>query len=167
MRAGRRLMAVWLLAGLFWACQQDELSKPPDERHIAATVAMAQSYHAQVDIALEQGERREAKAALEALVEALTAADMQHPVVGDLALDAHGRLARLWEEEGEVDLALAVIERGLSSAGPRGEQSVFAGYLLQMRGDLLRSQGDDLGAVEAHRQAILIFKSILERQREE
>ena len=171
-RAWRR----WVLSGLavlglllsaLVACYEPA---PPEElvsqKHaLAAMVGIAQSYHAQADIAAERGDLVGAGEAMRALINELAGYPEEHRERIELSLDAHGRLARILMEQGENEAALDVIDEGLSFAGEAAAESLFAGYLLQARGDALRAIGDDRGAVQAHKDAILIFKALLDSAR--
>ena len=98
------------------------------------------------------------------LVKALAESNVQHRERLELGMDAYARLARILMDEGKLEDALGAANDGLAFGAEVADDSLFAGYLHQIKGDILRTRGDDRGAVDAHKEAITVFKAILDAQ---
>lgn len=170
----RHLMLVGLLLGAWVACDtsptdtgacgETATARDPETQRLQALLALVQSFHAQADVAAAAEDLPRAEASIQALIQTLNASTLEHPERLDFLLDAYGRLARLQWQQAQPDRALATVSEGLALAPDDPKPRLFRGYLLQLRGDLLRSKGDDRGAVEAHKEAIQLFKAILDKQ---
>ena len=165
----KRFFLAVVMFGMLVSCadttSEPQASPPPDQSG-PALVAMAHSYHETADLALEQNDLKGAKAAMQSLIQDLDSYQSPLDETLNLQLDAHARLARLTLNEGDAEAALKVADEGLAKAGNYANSSIFGGYLQQIRGDALRAQGNPAGAVEAHAQAIRIFKALLEKTQE-
>ncbi len=127
----------------------------------AALLSLAEGHHKRADIALRQGQRDDAKAEMNALL------DTAEPLRGaaaesyDVIFDGATRLARMHLEDEALDEAEQVARRGLVGEA-EAPPSLFRGYLHQVLADILEKRGDLRGAVEQHGEAIVIFKAILD-----
>ena len=160
-----RLLAVLLvfMALAMGACHEPPPADLAQENHTApAMAAMAESYHELADVAVESGDLDGAAQAMRDLVDSLGGSERAESATRELGMDALGRLGRILIDQDRQDEALIVADQGLAFGGDLSESSSVAGYLHQLRGDVLRSAGDDRGAVEAHKAAIMVFKHILE-----
>lgn len=160
-----RLFAVLLtlLCLLMAGCQEDQFGGDPNES-VPAMVAMAQSYHEQADIAVQSNDLEAAEAAMVELVGALDSLTLEHRERLEIGMDAYARLARIRMDQGDLQGAYDAANQGLLFGEEAADNSLFAGYLHQIRGDILRARGDDRGAVDAHKDAITVFKKILDSQ---
>ncbi|OIP29048.1 MAG: hypothetical protein AUK47_28405 [Deltaproteobacteria bacterium CG2_30_63_29] len=163
-RAALQLLIALASLGFMSGCYEGPAPALLSDQTTEAAMAMAQSYHTQADIAVENNDLQSAANAMTELIEALERTSKRQDEVADLVMDASGRLSRILSEEGKLDEALEAVESGLERGGERSKTSLFAGYLWQSRGDILRQQGDDRGAVESHRAAIVIFKRLLDQK---
>jgi len=145
-------------------CGELVAQQDPEAQRLQALLALVQSFHAQADVAVDAKDLTRAETTIRALIQTLKASTLEHPERFDFLFDAYGRLARLqWQQE-QPDKALTTVDEGLALALDDGQPRLFRGYLLQLRGELLRAKGDDRGAIEAHKEAINLFKAILDKQ---
>jgi predicted negative regulator of RcsB-dependent stress response len=144
-------------------CQEDQYGGDPNES-VPAMVAMAQSYHEQADIAVQNDDLAAAETAMVDLVSALDNLTLEHRERLELGMDAYARLARIRMDQEDLEGAYDATNQGLLFGEEAAQDSLFAGYLHQIRGDILRARGDDRGAVDAHKDAIAVFKLILDSQ---
>lgn len=156
---------VWLTVGAV-ACSKQGPAGDGDlatERRTPALVAMSIEHHKLADLALDQGDRAEAKRQMSELLDHAERYRVRSAEGRDVTFDAATRLARMNLEDDDLDAAEAAARRGLrdeESAPP----SLFRGYLHQVLGDVLERRDDLRGAVAEHEQAIKIFKAILEAE---
>ncbi len=145
------------------ACQESPLDLNDEEDRAApAMAAMAESYHELADVAVEAGDLLGAEQAMRDLIDAMGRDGGRTPSTQELGMDAFGRLGRILMDQNRHEDALIIANQGLAYGEDLAKSSIFAGYLHQLRGDILRNAGDDRNAVKAHKAAILVFKSILE-----
>jgi hypothetical protein len=140
------LAAALLLAG----CAAEEPPRVVDERLLAA-LGLAQGYQHQADELAELGQRREAIARVEQVLEIPFPAGT--PEGEDVRLDAWGRIAELRLEDGDEPGAEAAVDRGLGEAH---RASYFKARLLAVRGRVLQARAArlrDAGQAEESRQA--------------
>ncbi|MDX9721299.1 MAG: hypothetical protein RBU37_11185 [Myxococcota bacterium] len=158
----QRVILPGLLVLALLGCQEQGPAPLLEDHSRAALVALAQSYHVQADMALEAEHPELAEAAMRELIDALHDAGRSNQTAWELELDASTRLSRLLLERGDAAAALAEMERVLADGNSLGD-NIFVGYAHQVRGDCLRALGRAAEAIEAHKQAILIFKRLLEQ----
>jgi hypothetical protein len=133
-----------------------------EDTRLPALFALVESHHRQADLAIDQGDLPAAVTSMTALIADLNAATLDHPERLLFLIDAHTRLARLQTQQGHLTEALATIDAGLRWHYQTPHPTLFGGYLLQTKGDLLYDLHDDRGAIQAHKEAILVFKSIID-----
>lgn len=170
----KRLTLILLTCLSLTACATDSDSLPasttapaafpadPLDARVAAMLALVESAHRQADLSSENNDLPAAAAAMTALISDLESSTLDHPERTLFLIDAHGRLARLQIHMNLPDAALATLTAGLRWHQQTPRPTLFGGYLLQIKGDLLRDLNDDRGAIQAHKEAILVFKSIME-----
>lgn len=148
-----------------------EADAPPDanpqaQEHqaVAAIAALAQSYHSQADIAVAAGDLPAAEAAMRQLLTELEAIELSHTERYEQRLDAYSRLARILIDQNQLEEAQILLQTATAiiPEDPTQNPSLFAGYLFQVQADLFRAQEKPRQAIEAHKEAILIFQAILD-----
>jgi hypothetical protein len=133
-----------------------------EDTRLPALLALVESHHRQADLAIDQGDLPSAVTSMTDLIADLNAATLNHPERLLFLIDAHTRLARLQTQQGHLTEALSTIDAGLRWHYQTPRPTLFGGYLLQTKGDLLYDLHDDRGAIQAHKEAILVFKSIID-----
>ena len=162
-------MLLWGMMALLFtvaACQRStSVNAELDEREVAL-VSLARSQHTLADLALDRGDVETATNELWIIIEQVKQIDLPTSIVYEVGLDAYIRIVRIHYERGDLVKAITTAEQGLSWSQD-AEPSIFRGHLYQLLGDVLKASGDPHGAIEAHTQAVEIFKSLLDRVRNE
>jgi hypothetical protein len=157
------LVAVAALAG----CAAEEPPRAVDERLLAA-LGLAQGYQHQADELAELGDRDQAIARVQKVLE--IPFPQGSPEGEDVRLDAWGRLAELRLDGGDEPGAEAAVESGLGEAHRVSyfKARLFAvrGRVLQARAARLREAGEAEASRQASRDAIAAFEQSIELNRE-
>lgn len=157
------LVMVTLLAG----CASREMDSfaggldEPNPVQGAALGALAEGHHKRADLALQQGQRQEAKAEMERLLTTAEPYRGNLPEGWDVIFDAATRLAHMHREDGKLEDAERVARDGLRDED-KAPTTIFRGYLHQELGNILEARKDMRGAVEEHGRAIELFKVVLD-----
>ncbi len=167
----------WLLMLSLLLCtacaRQPEPSAPnmhTQDSKLALMTSLSTSHHKRADLALQQNKRKEAFAELNTLLDQIEkhlpaqAAGHKREIADsyDLVFDASGRLARMHLEDKQLPQAEASARRGIGHAA-QAPNTLFKGHLYQILGDILEAKEDPKGAVQAHGEAIEIFRSLLDK----
>jgi predicted negative regulator of RcsB-dependent stress response len=149
-----RMLAIVTIAPAF-ACETQEPLVSPEAR---AWIDAAKAANDRADRALESGDREEARAVLDAVLDSTAprsiSADDRRVVVQDV----HYRLATIELDDGHPDRALAHAEAGLAE-GRAGD--VFTANLEVTRGRALEALDREVEAADAYFEALEINDALL------
>ena len=179
-------LAVALLGGLTFGlarCSQQGLAgdagggttcacegTPVVDAALLAFLSKARAAHHAADDAERAGERANAIAVLDRLAAGPRPGlgGVPPPEVAEVLADTHARLADLRSADGDFTRAARDVDQGLTLATT---PTHFRGHLVEMRGVVeerrsisLKEKGDEPGAEEARKAAILAFEQAIEIQ---
>lgn len=176
-RAAVGLLAAALVIGAIVACSHDDGPGParsvtkittPEERDrdraidepLMIALSQAKNFHHKARVYMSDGKLDDAIAAVRAILSIRFPPGA--PEADDVRLDARALLAKLLLGQGQVDLAMTVVDEGLATAT---RESFFLANLLTVKGELLSAQAtalDATGTPADHARATALRKQAIE-----
>lgn len=158
-------LALALLAGPA-GCTRRKAGQQPDQRPrvdkaLMACLGAIRAYHRQADLHLARSKPARAREAVGQIM-SMKCIARANPEIQEAVLDAHGRLARLYMQQGELDEAARWLAKGMQRKGPpsffRANLYMVHGDLLDARAGALDKAGQKIEADKLRRQAIDAFE---------
>ena len=145
------------------ACEDEPVVDPP----LLAFLSLARAAHHEADLAMADGDRAKALAAL-ARVTSATWTGKKPPELVEVTADTFARIADLQSEAGQLDEASRAVDAGLALATEpthyRGRLFELRGVVEQRREKALKDKGDKEGAAKAHQAALDAFAKAIDIQ---
>ncbi|MFO0585982.1 MAG: hypothetical protein U0441_00515 [Polyangiaceae bacterium] len=145
------------------ACEDEPVVDPP----LLAFLSLARAAHHEADLAMADGDRAKAIAAL-GRVTAATWTGKKPPELVEVTADTFARIADLQSEAGQFDDASRAVDAGLALATEpthyRGRLFELRGVVEQRREKALKDKGDKEGAAKAHQIALDAFAQAIDIQ---
>ncbi len=155
-----------VLSGAPTGCSRKHTGQQPDPRprvdkQLMACLGAIRAYHRQADLHLARNKPGQARGAVEQIV-SMKCIQRKNPEIQEAVLDAYGRLARLYMQQGELKEAARWLTKGMQRKGPpsffRANLYMVHGDLLDARATALDKAGKKTEADQLRRQAIDAFE---------